>query len=161
MSFNRLISIGFAATLGLISLSANATIDAYPFQDESKEAEFKELINELRCPKCQNQTISDSDAGLAKDLKDKTYEMVQEGATKREVIGYMVDRYGNFVHYQPPVQSSTWVLWYGPFAFMLVAFIAIVVVIRQRGKTTTSTVELSAQEKARLDELMKKDDSKS
>ncbi|MBW8190771.1 cytochrome c-type biogenesis protein CcmH [Neiella marina] len=137
-----------------------ATIDAYPFDDNAKENQFRELINELRCPKCQNQTISDSDAGLAKDLKDKTYEMVQQGATKDQVIDYMVQRYGNFVHYQPPVQQTTWVLWFGPFVFLAVALLAVVLVIRKK-QPAKAQPQLSETEQQRLQQLLKKDDSPS
>ena len=153
-------SIFYALILLLMSGWAQATIDAYPFTDEGKEAQFKELINELRCPKCQNQTISDSDAPLAKDLKDKTYEMVQQGAAKDEVIHYMVDRYGNFVHYQPPIQGSTWILWFGPFVFLLLAIVSVTLLVRSKAKQS-QPVSLSAEEQQRLSELLKKDNSAS
>lgn len=140
--------------------TALATIDAYPFDDSIKENQFRELINELRCPKCQNQTISDSDAGLAKDLKDKTYEMVQQGASKEQVIDYMVQRYGNFVHYQPPVQQTTWVLWFGPFVFLVIAVVAVTIVVRNK-RPAKAQPQLSPEEQQRLQQLLKKDDSTS
>lgn len=138
-----------------------ASIDAYPFEDAAKESLFKELISELRCPKCQNQTISDSDAPLAKDLKDKTYELVVAGASKQEVIDYMVARYGFFVHYQPPVKGSTWLLWFGPFLFLACAVSAVVWMIRAKGRSVTGKLEFSAEEQQRLAKLMNKDDSSS
>ncbi|MBD1389828.1 cytochrome c-type biogenesis protein CcmH [Neiella sp. HB171785] len=143
------------------AVSAQAAIDAYPFEDAAKEAQFRELINEIRCPKCQNQTISDSDAGLAKDLKDKTYEMVQQGASKQQVIDYMVQRYGDFVHYQPPIKQSTWVLWFGPFAFLLIAVVGVMIMIAKKRAPKAAAGQLTDAEKARLQELMKKDDSNS
>ncbi|GGA78354.1 cystathionine gamma-synthase [Neiella marina] len=143
------------------TVSVQAAIDAYPFEDAAKEAQFRELINEIRCPKCQNQTISDSDAGLAKDLKDKTYEMVQQGASKEQVIDYMVQRYGDFVHYQPPIKQSTWVLWFGPFVFLLIAVIGVAVMIARKRSPKAAVGQLTDTEKARLAELMKKDDSNS
>lgn len=146
--------------MGLIAgFQSWATINAYPFEDAAKQTLFNELINEIRCPKCQNQTISDSDAPLAKDLKDKTYEMVQSGASKQEVIDYMISRYGFFVHYQPPVQSSTWVLWFGPFVFLMIAVVGVGWAVRK--KRSQSPSELSAEEQARLAQLMDKDDSSS
>lgn len=141
-----------------VGSNAWATIDAYPFKEPAKEQLFNELINELRCPKCQNQTISDSDAPLAKDLKDKTYEMIQAGAEKQDVIDYMIDRYGNFVHYQPPVQTSTWVLWFGPFVFLAIALGAVAWLVRKQKVQPKQETELSPEEKARLAELMDKDD---
>ena len=139
--------------------NAWATINAYPFQDPAQEQLFNELINELRCPKCQNQTISDSDAPLAKDLKDKTYKMIQAGADKQEVIDFMVDRYGHFVHYQPPVQSSTWILWFGPFIFLAIALLAVAGWVRKQKIQQQDEMKLSPEEQARLTELMDKDDS--
>lgn len=81
---------------------ARAAIDVYTFESDAQEQTFRELTKELRCPKCQNQDIADSNAGLAKDLRDKTYQMVREGKEKQEVVDYMVARYGNFILYDPP-----------------------------------------------------------
>lgn len=93
---------------------ALAAIDVYTFDSDAQEQTFRELTKELRCPKCQNQDIADSNAGLAKDLRDKTYQMVREGKDKQEVVDYMVARYGNFILYNPPLMASTLILWLGP-----------------------------------------------
>ena len=85
---------------------ASATIDVYTFDSDAQEQTFRELTKELRCPKCQNQDIADSNAGLAKDLRDKTYQMVREGKEKQEVVDYMVARYGNFILYDPPLDPD-------------------------------------------------------
>ncbi|WP_205701933.1 cytochrome c-type biogenesis protein [Pseudidiomarina mangrovi] len=133
----------------LPSTSHGANLETYQFSDPAKEALFRELIGELRCPKCQNQAIADSDAPLAKDLRDQTYTMVQEGATKQQVIDYMVARYGDFAHYQPPVTAATLILWLGPLALLIIGALVISVIARQRRDSS----ELTAEEAAALAQL--------
>lgn len=135
------------ASVGSISVSYAVNLETYQFDDPSKEALFRELINELRCPKCQNQSIADSDAPLAKDLRDRTYLMVQQGATKQEVVDYMVARYGDFAHYRPPVKLSTIVLWVGPGLVILIGALVIIARVRQQ---QPYEAELSAQEREQL-----------
>lgn len=95
----------------------------YVFADPSQRKVFLELTAELRCPKCQNQNIADSDAPIAHDMRRKVYQLMQEGSDKPEVIGWMKDRYGDFVHYQPPVTPFTIWLWLLPVLFaLLMAF---------------------------------------
>jgi len=105
---------------------ARAAIEAYEFQDPSIEAEYKALIEELRCLVCQNQNLAGSDADLAKDLRQQTYDMLQQGKNREQVVEYMVTRYGDFVLYRPPVKSSTLLLWGGPFALLLFVLIAVI-----------------------------------
>ncbi|WP_026972649.1 cytochrome c-type biogenesis protein [Aliagarivorans marinus] len=100
--------------LGLISSAAFAAIDVYEFDSEQQEALFRELTQELRCPKCQNNNIADSNAGLAQDLREKTYQLVKQGNDKQQVLDYMVDRYGNFVRYDPPLTPAVLILWLSP-----------------------------------------------
>lgn len=137
----------FMAYLGSISVSYAVNLETYQFDDPNKEALFRELINELRCPKCQNQSIADSDAPLAKDLRDRTYQMVQQGATKQEVVDYMVARYGDFAYYRPPVRLSTLVLWLGPVLVVLIGALVIIVRVRQQRH---EEVELSDHEREQL-----------
>ncbi|NLJ93143.1 MAG: cytochrome c-type biogenesis protein CcmH [Aeromonadales bacterium] len=135
---------------------AMAAIDVYEFSEPKQEAMFHELTKELRCPKCQNQDISDSESELAKDLRDKTYAMLLEGKSKQEVVDYMVARYGNFILYKPPVMASTLILWISPILVVLIGFI--VVVVRTRNKPHHSIDnELSIEEQQRLHELLNKD----
>jgi len=135
------------ASVGSISVSYAVNLETYQFDDPNKEALFRELINELRCPKCQNQSIADSDAPLAKDLRDRTYLMVQQGATKQEVVDYMVARYGDFAYYRPPVRLSTLVLWLGPVLVVLIGALVIIVRVRQQRH---EEVELSDHEREQL-----------
>ena len=94
--------------------TAVAAIDVYEFDTPQQEAQYRGLIAEFRCPKCQNQNLAGSDAPIAQDLKQKTYEMVKAGQSDAQIREYMYDRYGDFISYKPPVRPSTWILWFFP-----------------------------------------------
>lgn len=98
----------------LLSLSALADIEVHQFKSEQDEIRYQALIEELRCPKCQNQNLAGSDAPIARDLKQKTYEMINDGRSDKEIRDYMFERYGDFISYKPPIRPSTWVLWFFP-----------------------------------------------
>jgi cytochrome c-type biogenesis protein CcmH len=117
--------------LGLLAQPAWAAIEAYKFKDAATEAEYKALIAELRCLVCQNQNLAGSDADLAKDLRQQTYEMLQAGKNREQVVEYMVNRYGDFVLYRPPVKSSTLLLWAGPFALLVIVLIIVVIRVKK------------------------------
>ncbi|MFT2091673.1 cytochrome c-type biogenesis protein CcmH [Paraglaciecola sp. 2405UD69-4] len=109
------------------SWGAFATEDKFYFEDPQQQALFIELTKELRCPKCQNQNIADSDAMIAVDLKRKVYQLLQQGQSKEQVISFMKQRYGDFVYYQPPVNSMTIWLWLLPLFFICIAIAGIVI----------------------------------
>lgn len=123
------------------SMTAFATIEIYEFDNLEQEHQFKELGNTLRCPKCQNNTIADSNAELAVDLRHKVYEMTKEGKSKQEIVDYMIARYGNFVTYNPPFTLATSILWLGPIAVVLFGFGFIVV----RSRKAKYTVKQDAK----------------
>ena len=128
----------FLLTLSLfISLAAFAQQDRYQFDSNEQAVRFEELTKELRCPKCQNQNIADSDAVVAKDLRDRVLALVKDGKSKDEVIDYMIDRYGYFVHYDPPVTPATLILWVLPVLIVIIGFGFIV--IRQRKASVKHT----------------------
>ncbi|MCX7131744.1 cytochrome c-type biogenesis protein [Aeromonas sp.] len=138
---------------------ALAAIDVYTFDNDAQEQTFRELTRELRCPKCQNQDIADSNAGLAKDLRDKTYQMVREGKEKQEVVDYMVARYGNFILYNPPLMASTLILWLGPLLVIVIGVVTVVVRSRRRPAAARPTDSaLSAEEQRRLTALLKEEE---
>ncbi|NAW68733.1 cytochrome c-type biogenesis protein CcmH [Vibrio sp. V27_P1S3P104] len=150
----RLMRWATFATL-FLSLSSWAVIDVYDFDTPEQEKQFHELSNTLRCPKCQNNSIADSNAELAQDLRQKVYEMTKQGHEKQTVIDYMVARYGNFVTYNPPLTASTAILWIAPLLVLMIGFS--VLVMRSRGRKNHPTqVENWDQEKeARLQALLK------
>lgn len=142
-----------------VQVPAMAAIDVYTFDSDNQEQIFRELTKELRCPKCQNQDIADSNAGLAKDLRDKTYQMVREGKDKEEIVDYMVARYGNFILYNPPLMASTLILWLGPIVVILIG--GTVIFVRSRRAPVMPTEPdstLSEEERRRLAELLKEEE---
>ncbi len=91
------------------------------FDSPEQETRFEELLEELRCMVCQNQTLADSNARLARDLRERTYNMVRSGKSNNEIIEHMVERFGDFVLYRPPLKKTTVLLWFGPAIFLIIA----------------------------------------
>lgn len=120
-------------TLLVLSNLVLATEDSYEFDTPQQRETFLTLTQELRCPMCQNQNIADSDAMIAHDMRRKVYTLVQEGKSEQQVINYMKVRYGDFVHYKPPVTFATLWLWLTPVMFVLLALLFVVF----RRKTST------------------------
>jgi len=173
-------SIAFAKILHLIvramamvllvaglSMSAWANIDTYQFDNPRQEAQYRALIEEFRCPKCQNQNLAGSDAPIAQDLKQKTYDMVKDGRSDAEIRQYMNERYGDFISYKPPLRPSTWILWFFP--PVLLVFVMLAWFIRNRNSSKCAAVianpieegyaPLSAAEQQRLQDLLNANDN--
>ena len=128
-----------------------APVVTYEFASEEQEALFNKLSNELRCLVCQNQAISDSDADLAKDLRDEIYGMLQQGKTEEEIVEFMVVRYGDFVLYNPPLKPMTWLLWFGPAFALLAGFFFVVRIIKRQKKSAVT--DMTDEEIERLKAL--------
>lgn len=126
--------------------------DNYQFDNPQQRERFLSLTAELRCPLCQNQNIADSDAMIAHDMRRKVYQLVQEGNSEQQVIDFMKARYGNFVHYQPPVTPLTLWLWVLPVLF---AVSALLFVMRKRKPESTDDLN---EKLAQADELLKRED---
>ena len=140
------------ALLLAVALPVLAAIETYTFDNAAQETRYKALINELRCLVCQNQNLADSNAELAQDLRRKTYEMVKAGKGDRAILDYMVQRYGDFVLYRPPLKATTVALWVGPF---LIFAIGIAVLIRVISRRRTEAVgDEDAAELARVEKLL-------
>ena len=135
----------------LASLNANAVIETYEFSTPEHEVRYKALSQELRCPKCQNQNIADSNAPISRDLRAIVHEQLEAGASDEEIIVYLVDRYGEFVRYRPGVDNNTVWLWSAPLILLLMALT--VVWLQIRGDRKASTVESN---EARARELREK-----
>lgn len=118
----------------LFSLHAAAAIDTFTFKDEAQEQQFRQLTEALRCPKCQNNSIADSNAMIASDMKLKVYELMQQGKSKQQIVDYMVERYGHFVTYEPPLTPATVILWVLPGLFIVGGAAVIVLRSRQAAK---------------------------
>ncbi|MGY4674057.1 cytochrome c-type biogenesis protein [Ursidibacter arcticus] len=111
----------FALLLILPTLSI-ASQQIQQFDNIQQESDYRALIQELRCPQCQNNNIADSNATIATDMRNKTLELLKQGKSKDEVVNYMVERYGNFVTYDPPITPATIMLWLMPILLILIGF---------------------------------------
>ncbi|MBT8499004.1 cytochrome C [Pantoea agglomerans] len=137
----------------LFSINLWASIDTLQFDSVAQEEQYRDLTASLRCPKCQNNSIADSNAMIAADMRLKVYQLMKQGQSRQQIIDYMVARYGNFVSYSPPVTPSTLVLWAGPALFALLG--CAVIILRSRQRKTRS--ELDEDEQQRLNALLKSD----
>jgi cytochrome c-type biogenesis protein CcmH len=116
--------------------------DAAPASaDPALEARMMAIATELRCLVCQNQTIADSHADLAIDLRQQIREMLQKGQTNQQVLQYMTDRYGDFVLYRPPVKATTWFLWFGPGVLLVGGLIGLILILRRRSRMSDDRFE--------------------
>lgn len=118
----------------VLALSAHAKEAESASADPALEARMLRITSELRCLVCQNQTIADSHADLAVDLRQEVREMLQKGQSDQQVMDFMTARYGDFVLYRPPVKATTLLLWYGPATMALAGLIVLVVVLRRRSR---------------------------
>lgn len=148
---------GFLLALCMIG-GAQAAIDAYEFESEDERQRYRTLVEELRCPKCQNQNIADSNAPIAMDLRREIFRMLEEGQSNEQIVDYLVDRYGDFVRYKPPVNLKTLALWYGPIAMLVVGFGVLALILRRRRHAGDSGAQntLSEAERERLATLLDK-----
>lgn len=128
-----------------------APVATYDFASEEQEALFNKLSKELRCLVCQNQAISDSNADLAKDLRDEMYGMLQQGMSEEEIVEFMVTRYGDFVLYNPPLKPMTWLLWFGPVFALIAGFFFVIRIIKRQKQAAVA--EMSSEEAERLKSL--------
>jgi len=135
------------------AISVAAVIETYEFSAPELEIRYHILSDELRCPKCQNQTIADSNAPIAKDLRFLLHQQLEAGASDEQILAFMVERYGEFVRYRPGLDSNTAVLWYAPAILTLIALGGLVLHLRSRRATpvpTQPTQEERAALRARL-----------
>jgi cytochrome c-type biogenesis protein CcmH len=142
-----------------VSINA-ASVLAKEAEPMAADPEMEKLVNdisaELRCLVCQNQTIADSHAALAVDLKNQVRQMVASGKTQTEIVDYMVQRYGDFVRYRPPVKPTTYLLWAGPF-ILLIAGVALLISNLRKRRQVVADAPLSTDESDRLQSLLDAD----
>ena len=113
---------------------ATAAIEVRDFESIEEEQRFRTLAEEIRCLVCQNQSLADSGAGLAKDLRDEILLQMRDGKTDEEIKEFLTARYGDFVLYRPPVRPGTWALWYGPVVLVLVGGTIFFFTVRRRSR---------------------------
>lgn len=119
-------------TLLLAAVPALAAIDPLPFASDAERERFYDLAGELRCMVCQNQSLADSDAPLARDLRRELFELMQSGRSDGQIKAYLTERYGDFVLYRPPLDRRTWWLWFGPGVLAIIGLVAVAVIVRKR-----------------------------
>lgn len=142
----------------MTTASAGAyTLEEFTFEDPARTEAFRELIKEIRCLVCQNESLAGSQAELAQDLREEVYRMFQEGKSRDEIVDFLVARYGDFVLYDPPLKPSTYLLWFGP--FLLIGIGAFFLVRTLLSKRQSPDHELSDEERQRLQELIARAES--
>ena len=138
--------------LALLTLPAAAVIETYEFSSPELEARYRQLSQELRCPKCQNQNIADSNAPISEDLRRLLYRQLEAGATDEEILEDMVRRYGEFVRYRPDFDRNTALLWLAPVLFLAAGALVLWRMLRQ-----PRPAALSEQESAELRRILERD----
>ncbi len=136
---------------------SHAAFNLKKFENPEHAARYEDLIYQMRCLVCQNQTIADSDADLAKDLRDEIYKMIQSGQSDQQIIDFMVARYGEFVLYKPRIELKTWLLWGGPALLLLTGIIILIVNHFVRKKQVDMDIDQQALNKAQS--LLDEDDN--
>ncbi|MFA5983295.1 MAG: cytochrome c-type biogenesis protein [Methylococcaceae bacterium] len=138
--------IGFLCIIVLTVSTAIAGVEYRQFSNAAEQKTYENLISELRCLVCQNQTIADSNADLAKDLRQQVFEMVQQGKSKQDITDFMTSRYGDFVLYNPPFKAKTGILWLAPIMLLTTGFCAVFFFVRSKAKTARVTLEPERQQ---------------
>ena len=133
--------IHFVFGILLIQAPFAESIEASIFETEEQQSRYTQLIEDIRCPVCQGQSIGGSNSGLAKDLREKVREMILDGQSDPEIYSYMVERYGDFVVYKPPVNTKTYLLWFAP---LFILILSMIFLFRSTRRNKEKTVNVSS-----------------
>ncbi len=153
--FNRvMISLIILFTTLIVTNTVQASpVETFEFQDEVTKIRFQALSKELRCPKCQNQNLADSNSTVASALRLDLYNLLIQGKSDTEIVDLMVGRYGEFVLYRPRVSNVTYVLWFGPALLILIGVIVVIVILRKK-PATKANLALNSQQQEKLQQLL-------
>lgn len=155
MILHRLILSTFTSIVIACTINIASAKDAVPLADDPvTEQRLIAISEEMRCLVCQNESLAGSRSDLANDLRKEIRILIGEGKTDKQIREFMVERYGDFVLYRPPVKPITWLLWIGPFVILLAGIIGLLVYLRRRNQSVPSTT-LSAEDNRRIDALLR------
>jgi cytochrome c-type biogenesis protein CcmH len=135
---------------------AFAVIETHEFDSEMQRKRYQSFVEEMRCPKCQNQNLAGSDSPISADLRNELYEMIKAGKSDREIVDFMVERYGDFILYRPRVSPVTYILWGAPVVLLIVGIVVLIIILRRRRQLSLvqGSQQLSVDEQARLQSLL-------
>lgn len=137
----RALLLALALLLIASAAQADSAIDALPFKNVAQEQRFQHLTGQLRCLVCQNESLADSNADLAKDLRWQVFQQMQAGKTDAQIKQYLVARYSDYVLYDPPLKPSNYVLWFGPFAVLLAGAVGAALYLRRRARADATPAD--------------------
>lgn len=158
----RLIRACLSIGLMLISSLSLAAIEVHEFDNEVDRKRYQAFIDEMRCPKCQNQNLAGTNSPIAVDLRRELDLMIKEGKSDKEIIDFMVARYGEYILYRPRLSPSTILLWGAPVVLLIAGVVMLLLIVRKRRRLeVVSTSELSQDDRKRLDELLSLSDNTS
>ena len=153
--FSRFLPAFLAALVIVLALPAQGVVrDVYSFDSEEKQQRYQTMIVELRCPKCQNQNIADSNSPISKDMRDEVFRMMTDGASDVEIMDSLVGRFGEFIRYKPLVEKRTLLLWATPAISVLGGFLIVGGIVWRSRRNNQIDSELSAEERARVAKIM-------
>jgi len=153
--FSRFAPAWLAALLIVLALPAQAVVrDVYSFDTEGKQQRYQTMTAELRCPKCQNQNIADSNSPISEDMRDEVYRMMTNGASDVEIMDSLVGRFGEFIRYKPLVEKRTLLLWATPAISVLGGLLIVGGIVLRSHRNNQVDSELSAEERARVEKIM-------
>jgi len=141
----------------LSAVNSQALVEVYQFDSDQQRQRYQSFVDDLRCPKCQNQNLAGSDSPIASDLRRELHDLLKNGMSDKEIVDFMVDRYGDYVLYNPRLQPNTWLLWFAPLALLLLGGSVIALIVRRRRNAgVPERTPLTKTEQARLNALLKK-----
>ncbi|MBW5799314.1 cytochrome c-type biogenesis protein [Halomonas elongata] len=146
------VSVWLLILLTALALPALAAVEVRQFDDPVLEQRYHDLTATLRCPKCQNQSIGDSDSPIAGDMRERVYQQLQQGRSDKEILDFMVHRFGDYVLYNPRLEGRTLLLWGLPAALVVLGLVLVILLVRARRHVAARG--LSEAERARLDALV-------
>ena len=142
-------------TLFALSFTVQAEVkDVYDFDTRAEEQRYQNLIAELRCPKCQNNNIADSNSAISQDMRDEVYRMMKNGASNEEIVDALVSRFGEFVQYKPPVDRRTILLWAFPAIAVIGGFLVVVGVVMRSRRREQQGETLSQEDKRKAERIL-------